>query len=191
MRRSLTALGPRVEDQPLPEWSDPEQVETASIRAIDELLGHDVDRIAAVLGVSRRELNKQRERRPDRKLWLFRLCEIAHAVVERFGPDRAAPAARLFARACGHDLATGAPPASTGGCHDDVLHLLAGAMREFGEVATGLSEAALDGVDRREAEQLIPEVDQAIERLQAIRNRLVFLSMPRPRRVGDPPVKSA
>lgn len=191
MPRSLTARDTRVEDQPLPAWSDPEQVETASIRAIDELLGHDVDRIAGVVGLSRRELNKQRERRPDRKLWLVRLCEMGRAVAERFGTERTAPAARLFARACGHDLATGAPAASADGCHDDVLHLLAGAMREFGEVATGLSEAALDGVDRQEALALIPEVDQAVERLQAIRNRLVFLSMPRPRRVGEPHVKKA
>lgn len=186
MPRSLTARTPNVEDQqPLP-WSDPEAIETACIHAIDELLGHDVDRIAGVLGVSRRELNKQRERRPDRRTWLHRLCEIARAVTERFGPERTAAAARIFSRACGHDLAHGTPAASSHGCHDDVLQLLAGAMREFGEVASGLSAAALDGVDRQEATQLIPEVDEAVERLQAIRNRLVFLSMPRPRRVGDP-----
>ena len=113
MPRILLRQAHVVEDQSPAYWSDPEGVQDACIAALDVLLGRDVERIAAVSGISRRELNKQRERRQDLlgKQWLHRLVQLGRLTVTRFGAERTAPAARLFARACGHELAASVPHA--------------------------------------------------------------------------------
>lgn len=174
---SLPASGLPVEDQDAAPWSDPEVLETAVVRALDELLGHDVDRLAGVSGISRRELNKQRER--GRKIWLARLCQLGRAAFDRFGAERTEPAARLFAQACGHDLARAVPATAADGNREGALQLLACAMREFGQASSRFAAAAADGIDAREAEALIPEVDQAAAALAAVRQLLVIRSIPR------------
>lgn len=178
-----------VEDQGGRLWSDPEALQDACIASLDSMLGHDVERLAAVSGISRRELNKQRERRADKlgKQWLHRLCALGRATAIRFGAERTAPAARLFARACGHELASAVPAAAVAGETESELAVLARAMKEFSEAAAGVAGAAVDGIDRREALALLPEVDEALQELQSVRRLLVERSTPAIQRVGDPP----
>lgn len=176
------------QDQETFPWSNPEALQDACIRALDALLGHDVERLAAVSGISRRELNKQRERRADRlgTQWLHRLCAIGRATVERFGSERAAPAARLFARACGLEISSAVPEAAAAGSAGSELAVLARAMKEFSEAASGVADAAVDGIDRREAAALLPEVDEALQEMQAVRRLLVARSLPSLQRVREP-----
>lgn len=174
MPRTLPPPAAPVEDQLKLLWSDPERCSDACLRALDEMLGHDVERLANATGISRRELNKQRERRDDKfgRHWLHRLVTLAHRTAATFGADRTRAAAHLFARACGHELASAVPEAAAGHQKETDLALLARAMREFAEASQGFAAAAENGIDPNEARALLPEVDQALTRLQAMRNRL-------------------
>lgn len=174
MPRTLPPPAAPVEDQLKLLWSDPERCSDACLRALDEMLGHDVERLANATGISRRELNKQRERRDDKfgRHWLHRLVTVAHRTAATFGADRTRAAAHLFARACGHELASVVPEAAAGREKETDLALLARAMREFAEASQGFAAAAENGIDPNEARALLPEVDQALTRLQAMRNRL-------------------
>src|SRR5690606_22725313 len=85
------------------------------------------------------------------------------------------------ARAAGFNLGGRIETSQEGAMSEqDALHLLAHALRDVGDVATGIASAAPNGVDAREAKALVPEVDEAIQRLEAIRERLVLITMPRP-----------
>lgn len=163
-----------VEDQLRLLWSDPERLSDACIRALDEMLGHDVERLANATGISRRELNKQRERREDKfgRHWLHRLVTLSHRAAVSFGADRTRAAANLFARACGHEIASAVPQAAAGHEKESDIALLARTMREFGEASAQYAAAAENGISPAEARDLLPEVDQALGQLQAIRNRL-------------------
>lgn len=174
MPRTLPPTAAPVEDQLKLLWSDPERCSDACIRALDEMLGHDVERLANATGISRRELNKQRERREDKfgRHWLHRLVTLSHRAAQSFGADRTRAAAHLFARACGHELASSVPEAAAGQQKETDLALLARTMREFSEASVGYATAAENGIDPSEARALLPEVDQALAQLQAMRNRL-------------------
>lgn len=174
MPRTLPPTEAPVEDQLKLLWSDPERCSDACLRALDEMLGHDVERLANATGISRRELNKQRERRDDKfgRHWLHRLVTVAHRTAATFGADRTRAAAQLFARACGHELASVVPEAAAGHQKESDLALLARSMREFSEASVGYATAAENGISPEEARALLPEVDQALDQMQAIRNRL-------------------
>ncbi len=173
MTRTLPPTAAPVEDQLKLLWSDPERCSDACIRAMDELLGHDVERLAKATGISRRELNKQRERRDDKlgKHWLHRLVTLTHRAAQSFGADRTRAAAHLFARACGHELASRVPEAATGQQKESDLALLARTMREFSEASAAYAAAAEHGITPAEARALLPEIDQALDQLQAVRSR--------------------
>lgn len=174
MPRTIPPPAAPVEDQLKLLWSDPERCSDACLRALDEMLGHDVERLANATGISRRELNKQRERRDDKfgRHWLHRLVTLAHRTAASFGAERTRAAAQLFARACGHELASVVPEAAAGHQKETDLALLARSMREFSEASLGYATAAENGIDPSEARALLPEVDQALAQLQAMRNRL-------------------
>jgi len=174
MPRTMTPPPAPVEDQLKLLWSDPERLSDACIRALDEMLGHDVERLANATGISRRELNKQRERREDKfgRHWLHRLVTLAHRAAATFGADRTRAAAHLFARACGHELASAVPQPAAGHEKESDIALLARTMREFSEASAQYAAAAENGISPAEARDLLPEVDQALEQMQAIRNRL-------------------
>lgn len=174
MRKILTPEAPLVEDQLANDWSDPEEIQDACIAVMDTCLGHDVERLAAVSGISRRELNKQRERRADRlgKQWMHRLALILRATSMKFGRERTAPAVRLLAHAAGHELAASVPHAAERGQADLDTSLLATTMREVLDAAAKFAAAAVDGVDRQEAAQLLPEFDEALDQLHAMRDRI-------------------
>ena len=174
MPRTLPPTAAPVEDQLKLLWSDPERCSDACIRALDEMLGHDVERLANATGISRRELNKQRERREDKfgRHWLHRLVTLSHRAAQSFGADRTRAAAHLFARACGHELASSVPEAAAGHEKESDIALLARTMREFSEASAQYAAAAENGISPEEARALLPEVDQALDQLQAIRNRL-------------------
>lgn len=174
MTNTLKPAAAPVEDQLRLLWSDPERLSDACIRALDEILGHDVDRLANATGISRRELNKQRERREDKfgRHWLHRLVTLTHRAAQSFGAERTRAAAHLFARACGHELASAVPEAATGREKETDLALLARSMREFSEASAAYAAAAENGITPAEARALLPEVDQALAELQAVRNRL-------------------
>lgn len=174
MPPTLPPTAAPVEDQLKLLWSDPERCSDACIRAMDEILGHDVERLANATGISRRELNKQRERRDDKagKHWLHRLITLTHRAAQSFGADRTRAAAHLFARACGHELASSVPEAAAGHEKESDIALLARTMREFSEASAQYAAAAENGISPEEARALLPEVDQALDQMQAIRNRL-------------------
>lgn len=175
MPRTMPPPTPPVEDQLRLLWSDPERLSDACIRALDEMLGHDVERLANATGISRRELNKQRERRDDKfgRHWLHRLVTIAHRSAATFGADRTRSAAHLFARACGHELASSVPTAAAGHEKESDLALLARSIREMSEAAAKYAAAAAEnGISPEEARALLPAVDQALAEWQAVRNRL-------------------
>lgn len=173
--RPIVKLAPRpVEDQLARDWSDPEAIQDACIAVMNTCLGHDVERLAAVSGISRRELNKQRERRADRlgKQWMHRLALILRATTMKFGRERTAPAVRLLAHAAGHELAASLPVPVDGGQADLDSSLLATTMREVLDAAAKFAAAAVDGVDRQDAAQLLPEFDEALDHLHAMRDRI-------------------
>ena len=97
---------------------------------------------------------------------------LAHRTAASFGADRTRAAAHLFARACGHELASSVPEAAAGHEKESDIALLARTMREFSEASAQYAAAAENGISPEEARALLPEVDQALDQLQAIRNRL-------------------
>jgi hypothetical protein len=169
-----------VEDQHELLWSDPEKLQDESIAAFDSLLGHDVDRLAALTGISRRQLNKQRERRPDllSKQWLHRLAELFHLTAMKFGPERTAPALRLLNRAGGHGLAGAVPAAAARGERDAAIAVISRAVREACDAASKFADRAQDGLDRADARALLPDVDEALEEMQTARALLERLANP-------------
>lgn len=175
MPNTLKPTPAPVEDQLRLLWSDPERISDACIRALDEMLGHDVERLANATGISRRELNKQRERREDKfgRHWLHRLVTLSHRAAQHFGADRTRAAAHLFARACGHELASSVPQAAAGHEKETDLALLARTMREFSEASAAYAAAAENGITPAEARALLPEIDQALDQLQAVRIRVL------------------
>ncbi|MEO8277415.1 MAG: hypothetical protein ABI639_14470 [Thermoanaerobaculia bacterium] len=156
-------------------WSNDAAIEDAAVAALNELLGADVVELAGDIGISRRELNKQRER--GRKLWLARISQLARRVAVRFGPERTAAAARLFARASGHELAVAISPGAQRGESTSAIALLTRAMREVNDAAAKYADRAIDGIDRQDACALLPEFDQALDYLQGIRSGLVALTV--------------
>lgn len=135
------------------------------------LTGEIVHRCAIACGLIRL---LERERRDDKlgKHWLYRLVTITHRAAQSFGPERTRAAAHLFARACGHELASSVPEAATGHEKESDLAILARSMREFSEASAAYAAAAENGITPAEARALLPEVDQALNELQAVRNRL-------------------
>jgi hypothetical protein len=164
-----------VEDQEARFWSDPEAIQDAGIDAMEDLLGRDVDYLAAATGVSRRQLNKQRERRFDllRTQLLPRLATIFHAAATKFGAARTARALHLLTRAGGHELASAVPPAASAGSKESALALISRAMREVCDAASKFSARAEDGLDHQDAFALLPEVDEGLQELQSVRNLLL------------------
>jgi len=159
------------EDQLERWWSDPELIDEACIRAMDDLFGHDVERLASLCGIERRELNKQRERRADLfgRRWLYRIALVSRFAFMKFGRERTAGVARIIARACGYTLAEPANPAVRLGEPAAVLQQIAEALTEASDAAAKLSAATLVGIHRHNANGLISEVDEAIEKFEAIR----------------------
>lgn len=157
-------------------WPSYEALNEAALRAADVALGHDVEQLSLDCGLSRRELNKQRERRPEEneggpaalgRQTLYRAALLLAAVRSRFGAERVRPAARLIARACGVELADEIAPAESR--RKAELAIIADATAEACQAAALASEAAADGIDPREAERLLPQVAEVLERWSTLR----------------------
>lgn len=175
-----------VEDQQERLWSDPEAVQDACIALMDTCLGHDVDRLAAVSGISRRELNKQRERRADRlgKQWLHRIAILLRSTSMKFGPARTAPAVRFLAHAAGHELANAVPAAAAAGEREAALALISRSVREVCDAAAKFAARAEDGIDQADALALLPEVEEGMAELRATYNALLLIAEKQDRTAG-------
>ena len=165
-------------------WRDPE--DRAAERAMDDLLGHDVEAIAAQTGMERRRLNQQRETSdPDlrRQNWLRRLGRILGTVRELSGGDRARllPALQLLADAAGFDLAERL--AGNAEAESPLARILGHAMREAGEAIATAAAAAADGtITARELPSALRQIDEAIAALHGLRETFALRAQ-RPRAV--------
>lgn len=181
MPHKMQQLRLSVEGQSAPTWPSYEAMNEEALRAADVALGRDVEQLAIDCGLSRRELNKQRERTPDDdqggpaslgRQSLYRAALFLDTVRQRFGAERCKPAARLVAKACGVQIAE--PVAASAALAGDPLTLLRQAISSEAELAQAaqlLGQALADGrLDPREARELLPEFDEAIEIAQGIRN---------------------
>lgn len=164
-----------VEGQVDPGWPTYEAMNEEALRAADIALGRDVEQLALDCGLSRRELNKQRERTPDDDQGgpaslghqaLYRAALYLDSVRRRFGADRCRPAARLIARACG---AAVADEIRAKEIEDDtprtILRLGIEANRELADYLAQLDTRIADGdLSPRDARALLPELDEVLER---------------------------
>lgn len=175
MPHKMRQLELPVQDQFDPGWPTYEALNEEALRAADIALGRDVEQLALDCGLSRRELNKQRERTPDDDQGgpaslghqaLYRAALYLDSVRRRFGADRCRPAARLVARACGASVADEIPAWEfTDESPLGLLRLGIEANRELADYLEKLDDRIADGrLDVADARALLPELDQVLER---------------------------
>lgn len=159
-------------------WPSYEAINEEAMRAAEAALGHNVEQLSIDCGLSRRELNKQRERAASdgeggpaaigRQL-LYRAALLLSAVRARYGTERTLPAARLIAKACGVQIADTLPEVDQRDERVTDLRLVASAERAAGSALMEALDAAIDGIDQKEARAMAPTIDRAIERLSTLR----------------------
>lgn len=166
-----------VESQPAPWWRDPE--ERACERAMDDLLGHDVARIARRLGMKRRRLNEQREVEHAASNWLRRLGTVVADVRSTTAdPARYLPAVRLLAEAAGVRIL--ALSEESGSDAAPLPELLGALLREVADVVDFAGRAMADGViDQRELPEILKQIDDVLVPLQRLRESAVARALPR------------
>lgn len=177
MTTTLRATPGAVQSQNAPWWRDPE--ERACERAMDDLLGHDVQKIARRLGMKRRRLNEQREVDHADSNWLRRLARAVADVRETTGdPARYLPAVRLLAEAAGvRVLALTDEESAADAPLPELLGVL---LREVADVVDFAGRAMADGViDQRELPDILREIDEVLVPLQRLREAAVAKALPR------------
>jgi hypothetical protein len=177
MPASLRVAAAAVQSQPAPWWRDPE--ERACERAMDDLLGHDVDRIARRTGMKRRRLNEQRESEHAANNWLRRLVLVVATVREIGGePARWLPALRLLGEVAGGRFIALTDAQALAATPTEVL-----VTRTAADVCESIAVVAEITADRvietRELPRLLEAIDGAIARLQQLRESLTLRAVPR------------
>lgn len=137
---------------------------------MDALLGHDAELLGRFAGMSRRNLNQQRESEHAAENWLRRLAKLVAAVRESGAhPERYLPVVRLVAESAAVDLAERIPVLSL-----DALACAtttsANTLREASETVSLVLRSFDDGhVSPAEAADIEREANQAIEQLNALK----------------------
>lgn len=184
MPSRMRQLELHVEGQHASAWPRPEALFEDALAAANAALGRDVEQLAVDCGLSRRELNKQRERGdvdPDLggpaalgHQWLYRAALWLDAVRRRYGADRVRDAARLVARACGVDLAEPVAGKTGSNSNSGIFRVSLEANRELGDYLDKLDLAlANNDLDPVEIKGLIKELDDVGERTNGARNALL------------------
>lgn len=193
MTHRMQQLALPVEGQHEPAWPSYEAMNEEALRAADVALGRDVEQIALDCGLSRRELNKQRERTPDDdqggpaslgRQCLYRLALYLDTVRRRYGAERCKPAARLVAKACGVEVADRVAGRSGANSPSGIFRISIEANRELGDYLQKLEQFAANGLDRTERERLVVELDEVLERVQGAKSALLATTTATPLTFG-------
>lgn len=166
--RTIAKSAPAVQSQLHLFWTDPS--ERVCERLMDNALGHDVEKVAAIVGISRRRLNRQRESEFSSTNFLRRLLRIITALRDmNAAPTRYEPIAAAIAEAAGGDFAH--RPTTVG--EDVAASLLKktnNCLKESTEVVQSVLRFIEDGhVDAHELRMVEPQIDESLAELHSLK----------------------